>query len=145
GKPCPAGWLLDADGNPTTDPATRFADPPGTILPVGGDQAYKGFGLGLLLDLLVGGLSGGYCPPAEPGAKSSNNVLLVVWDPANFAGHEHFLRQADQLTRFVRSSRRRPGVDAIRLPGDRSAATRGERMNGVPLDEGTWQALRALA
>ena len=30
---CPAGWLQDADGKPTTDPAARFADPPATILP----------------------------------------------------------------------------------------------------------------
>ncbi len=145
GKPCPEGWLLDADGQPTTDPATRFADPPGTILPLGGDQAYKGFGLGLLLDILVGGLSGGFCPPAPDEAKASNNVLLVVWDPAAFAGQEHFVSQADELIRYVRSSRRHPGVDAIRLPGDGSAATRRARARGIPLDQGAWESLERLA
>jgi uncharacterized oxidoreductase len=144
GRPCPDGWLLDAEGNSTTDPATRFADPPGTILPLGGHQAYKGFGLGLLLDILVGGLSGGFCPPAPDEAKASNNVLLVLWNPATFAGQEHFVSQADELIRFVRSSRRREGVE-IRLPGDGSAATRRARAGGIPLDQGTWQALARLA
>ncbi len=145
GQPCAEGWLLDSDGNPTTDPATHFADPPGTILPLGGDQAYKGFGLGLLLDILVGGLSGGYCPPAPDEAKASNNALVIVWNPATFAGHEHFVSQADDLIRFVRSSRRREGVEAIRLPGDGSAATQRTRAKGIPLDQGTWQALQRLA
>jgi uncharacterized oxidoreductase len=145
GQSCPEGWLLDADGNPTTDPATRFADPPGTILPLGGEQAYKGFGLGLLLDLLVGGLSGGFCPPAEPAARASNNVLLIAWAPSCFAGQEHFVQQAEQLITFIRGSRRQAGVAAIQLPGDRSAALRSKRAEGIPIDDGTWSALVRLA
>jgi uncharacterized oxidoreductase len=145
GRQCPEGWLLDSEGNPTTDPATRFADPPGSILPLGGEQAYKGFGLGLLLDVLVGGLSGGSCPPALATAKNSNNVLLAVWDPRRFAGNEHFVEQARELVRYVRDTRRAAGIDAIRLPGDRAAATREARAAGIPLDQGTWNGLTKLA
>ena len=47
GRDCPPGWLLDADGNPTVDPSVRFQEPAGTILPLGGEQGYKGFGLAL--------------------------------------------------------------------------------------------------
>ena len=39
GQPVPAGWVLDPDGKPTTDPNQLYGDPPGTILPLGGDQA----------------------------------------------------------------------------------------------------------
>ena len=147
GKPCPPGWLLDADGNPTTDPSTRFADRSGTLLPMGGEQqGYKGFGLGLLLDVLVGGLSGGFCPPAEPPEIGTNNVLMILWDPQLFAGTSHFLGQADKLIDFVRSTPLKPGVDRIVLPGDRSAATRRERLaHGVPLDQRTWSLLREAA
>jgi hydroxycarboxylate dehydrogenase B len=146
GGKCPPGWLQDADGKATTDPASRFSDPPGTILPMGGDQGYKGFGLGLMLDMLVGGLSGGSCPPADATAAMTNNVLLVIWNPTLFAGSSHFLAEADKLLAHVRSTPRKPDVAEIRLPGDRAAAIRKERVaHGISLDDGNWQALRALA
>ncbi len=146
GEPCPPGWLLDAEGEPTTDPRTRFADPPGTILPLGGDQSFKGFGLALLLDMLIGGLTGGYCPPAPADARLSNNVLLVIWDPRKWAGSDHFQSEVDKLIHWVRETPRVPGVDVIRLPGDRSAELRREReAHGVPLDDGTWQELGRMA
>lgn len=143
GEPCPPGWLQDADGRSTTDPATRFGDRPGTLLPLGGEShGYKGFGLGLLLDVLIGGLSGGSCPPARPGEIETNNVVMVLWDPARFAGASHFLGEADKLIEYARSTPRKPGVDSIILPGDRSAAMRRERLaNGIPLDGGTWKTL----
>lgn len=147
GEPCPPGWLQDANGNPTTDPASRFSENPGTLLPLGGEaHGYKGFGLGLLLDVLIGGLSGGSCPPAGPGEVGTNNVLMVLWDSARFAGMPHFLGEADKLVEYVRSTPRKPGVDRITLPGDRSAAIRRERLaNGIPLDAGTWTMLCVAA
>ena len=146
GTECPAGWLQDAEGNPTADPNARFTKPAGTILPMGGEQGYKGFGLGLLFDILIGGLSGGLCPPAPPSAPGTNNVLLLLWNPELFAGSAHFLGEADKLIDYVRNCRRKAGVDAIRLPGDRSAKTRRERLTeGIPLDAGTWQSLQSLA
>jgi uncharacterized oxidoreductase len=146
GRPCPEGWLQDADGNPTVIASTRFADPPATILPLGGDQSYKGFGLGLLLDILTAGLAGGFCPPAPAGTRAANNVLFVLWNPELFAGGEHFVNEATKLADFVRASRRKPGVEAIRLPGDRSSALRSRRQNeGIPIDAGTWKSLADLA
>jgi len=147
GRQCPPGWLLDSQGNPTTDPAVRFTDPQGTILPMGGtEQGYKGFGLGLLLDILIGGLSGGLCPPAPEGAPGTNNVLLVIWDPAQFAGQEHFLAEAGKLIEFVRNTPRKPGVQQIRLPSDRASASHRQRTaDGIPLDDGTWESLLKLA
>jgi len=146
GRQCPPGWLQDAEGNPTTDPSVRFSDPPGTLLPMGGEHGYKGFGLGLMLDFLVGGLSGGFCPPSEPNAKISNNVLLVVWDPIRFAGNAHFVSQVDELIEYVRRVPLKPGVDAIRLPSDHgNLSHRQGRVDGISLDGGTWQELVHLA
>ena len=146
GRECPPDWLQDFEGNPTTDPSVRFRDPRGSLLPMGGSQGYKGFGIGLLFDVLVGGLSGGSCPPAADGASLTNNVLLVMWDPDRFSGQSHFLGEADRLIQFVRDTRRKPDVDKIRLPGDRSNAVREERLrDGIPLDEGTWRSMVDLA
>ena len=146
GEQCPPGWLQDANGNPTTEPSARSSDPPGTLLPMGGEHGYKGFGLGLMLDFLVGGLSGGSCPPSDPNEKTSNNVLLVIWDPKRFAGESHFKRQVDDLIAYVRGVRLKQEVDAIRLPGDRGEQTRQQcREEGIPLDRGTWRELVDLA
>ncbi len=146
GHACPPGWLLDAQGNPTTDPAVRFQEPAGTILPMGGEQGFKGFGLALLLDILVGGLTGGTCPPAAPDDRLTNNVLLVLWDPAAAAGREHFNREANKLIDYVRATKRKAGVAEIRLPGDRSHRTTAQRAaDGIPLDAGVWKSLTDLA
>lgn len=140
----PSGWIQDSAGNPTTDPEVMLADPPGCLLPFGGDQAYKGFGLGLMFDILSAGLAGGFCPPAtEP---ECNNVLLVVWDPVRCAGLEHFLGEGAKLLREIRETRRKPGVDRIRLPGDRSAETRAHRLEtGIPLEGDHWETLTRIA
>lgn len=146
-KECPVGWIQDADGHPTCNPATRFSDRPGTVLPMGGEQqGYKGFGLGLLLDVLVSGLSGGFCPPTEPPEIGTNNVLMILWDPNRFSGEAHFQTEADKLIAYVRATPLKPGVDGIVLPGDRSEATRRTRLEqGIPLDQGTWSILQNAA
>jgi (2R)-3-sulfolactate dehydrogenase (NADP+) len=51
GQPIPLGWGLDSDGRPTAD-AGRALD--GSVAPLGGA---KGFALGLVVELLAGGLS----------------------------------------------------------------------------------------
>jgi LDH2 family malate/lactate/ureidoglycolate dehydrogenase len=142
----PWGWIQDAQGNATTDPEVMLADPPGMLLPFGGDQSYKGFGLGLMFDILAAGLAGGWCPPAAPGTKEWNNVLLLVWDPRGFAGAEHFAREARKLTQAVRNTRTKPSVDRIRLPGDRSRETRAQRLSGgIPLADGYLEPLLQVA
>ncbi len=139
GQDCPDGWLLNAEGQPTNDPSTRFHDPPGTIRPMGG---YKGFGLGMVFDILVGGLSGGFCPPAPEGEFECNNVLMLIFSPERFSGMPHFLNQSGGLCDFVRNSRTTvPGIP-IRLPGDQSrASAEAQRRGGVPLGAATWDRL----
>lgn len=145
GEPLPPGYLLDADGLPTTDPGTFYAKPPGTILPLGAAQAYKGFGLGLVLDMLAGGLTGAPCsrPDIEP--RSANAVVFVAFDPRHFAGVAHFRREVTDLIANVRSSPARPRA-TIQLPGDPERRARQERtVAGIPIDAGTWKQLADLA
>jgi uncharacterized oxidoreductase len=146
GQPVPEGWLLDDKGRPTTDPGVLYREPRGTILPLGGAQAYKGFGLGLVLDMLTGGLSGAPCSHPENPNLSANGVFFLLLDIEQFAGAEHFLREVDRLATSVRECPRAEGVQEILLPGDperREAARR--RSSGFHLDEGTWSQLAAVA
>lgn len=146
GEPVPAGWLLDSDGNPTTDPAKLYATPSGSIVPFGGPQAYKGFGLGLLIDLLCGGLSGGRCAnPNDPMAGIGNAVVFAAFDPQAFGGVDHFLGQTDGLTEFVRGTPTTPG-QTITLPGDPERRTKAERLkSGISIPDGTWKLIADAA
>lgn len=144
GRAVPEGWLQDAEGRPTTDPNVMKADPPGALLPFGGDQAYKAFGLAVLFDILVSGLSGGFCPPAPAGTSEFNNLLMVIWDPEKWSGTAHLCREAERFIEHLRSTPLVAGTERIQLPGDRSAACRAERLaHGIPLDRRTWERLEA--
>src|SRR5262249_9152949 len=131
----------------TTDPGVLYNEPRGTILPFGGPQAYKGFGLGLVLDMLVGGLSGGRCTNQEsPMPGVGNAVLFVLFDIEHFGGVPHFLQETGNLTRSVGETPCAEGVSAITLPGDPERTSRLKRsVEGIPISEGTWALLSKLA
>ncbi|HEV3344389.1 MAG TPA: Ldh family oxidoreductase [Pirellulales bacterium] len=146
GQLCPDGWLLDADGKPTNDPNTLYDDPPGTILPMGGPQAYKGFGLALMVEIFAGALSGGVTIRERPINPNTNCVFMLVMDPDHFGGRAHFAAEVSQLCHFVRGCPRVAGVDEIQLPGDPERRVLAERQaRGVPLDDGNWRQLTTLA
>lgn len=146
GQQAPPGWLLDAQGKPTTDPGVLYKDPRGTILPLGGTQAYKGFGIALLLDMLVGGLSGAPCSSPKAPNLSANAVFFLVLDVSQFAGSDHFLREVTQLTESVRGCPRTEGAKEITLPGDPERREKTKRLcDGITLDDGTWSQLSDLA
>jgi uncharacterized oxidoreductase len=143
GERVPEGWLVDHDGRPTTDPGVLYAEPRGNILPFGGPQMYKGFGLGLLVDLFCGGLSGGNCsnPKFQLGGQGNAVVFLVI-NPAHLGGVPHFLRESDGLTEFVRSCPVAEGQPPVTLPGDPERTAKQKRLaEGIPIPDGTWQLI----
>lgn len=146
GQPVPPGWILDADGNPSTDPNVIYGDPPGTILPMGGDQAYKGFGLAFMIELFSGTLSGGQCSFPDSPPPLGNCGLFLVFDPEKFAGGLHLQQEVSQLEGYTRSS---PAIDPakpVTLPGDPERWTLRSRLeSGIPLDDGNWAALVKFA
>jgi uncharacterized oxidoreductase len=146
-QPCPEGWLIDHEGAPATDPAVLYNEPRGNLVPFGGTQAYKGFGLGLLLDLLCGGLSGGSCSnPAFPLPGIGNAAVFVLLNPALFGGTGHFLKETDGLSAYVRSCPTAAGVAAITLPGDPERAAKARRqVDGIPVPDGTWELIAKTA
>lgn len=145
-KPVPEGWLQDSQGHPTTDPSVLYESPIGAILPMGGTQSYKGFGLGLVLDMLSGGLTGGRsCHPDAGGAKG-NNVVFLALDPARFAGLDALVAESSGLARHVRATPKGVGVAAILLPGDPERLILEFRsVEGIPLEESQWSKLTELA
>lgn len=146
GERCPDGWLLDSQGKPTNDPHALYADPPGTIRPMGGDQAYKGFGLALMIEIFAGALSGGVCIRETPCNPVGNCVFLLLLSPDRLAVGDRFHQEVADLVTFVRSCPRADGCDEITLPGDPERKILERRLaEGVPLDAGNWQELVKLA
>lgn len=141
GRKMPGPWAIDADGTPSDDPAVLFTDPPGSILPVGGiEYGHKGFGLGLIVEALTQGLAGHGRADAAEGWGA--NVFVQVLDPAAFGGADAFARQTGWLADAARANRPRPGVERVRLPGERGlAAKRAMLEAGVTLYPGLMDAL----
>lgn len=131
GERMPSDVLLDGHGNPTDDPAVLEADPPGTILPLGGlEHGYKGFGLALAVSALALGLPGW----GRTAAGKTQGILVQLLDPAAFGGTEAFRREADWMVEASHGSRVRPGDAPVRLPGERALAlARRQRATGVRL------------
>jgi LDH2 family malate/lactate/ureidoglycolate dehydrogenase len=135
GREMPEGWFVNRhDGTPLTDPR-RSAD--GLLLPIGG---YKGSGLALILGLLAGPLNGAAFGRdvvdfnADATSETNTGHFIVALDVARFVPLDAFTAEVDRHLRGLRASPRLPGVDAIRLPGDRRAQCRAERTrDGVPL------------
>ena len=146
GQQCPDGWLLDSEGRPTNDPNTLYGNPPGTILPMGGPQAYKGFGLALMVEIWAGALSGGVTIRETPITPNGNCVCMLVVAPEHVGGAAHFRAEVDQLVDFMRSCPRIEGSDEIQLPGDPERRVLADRWaHGIPLDDGNWKQLTDLA
>ncbi len=146
GKPVPEGWLLNSDGVPTTNPEDLYAKPAGSILPMGGNQAYKGFGLGLMIEIFAGAVSGGVTARPVPYPNKGNCVFWMLLNPAAFGGANHFAAEVAQLTEYVRSSPVITPGTSIVLPGDPERNLAEKRLReGVMLDVENWQALVKLA
>jgi len=126
-------WLLDAKGQPSAEPAVMFADPPGTILPLGGlDAGHKGYGLALLVEAMTGGLAGFGRADEKEGWGAT--VFVQAIDPAAFGGLEDFVRQTENIAQQCRDNPPRDPGAPVRLPGQRALARRHEQLaTGVEL------------
>lgn len=145
GRKFPGHWALDASGRPTDDPTVLFADPPGTLLPLGGtDHGHKGYGLGLMVEALTQGLGGHGRAESPTGWGAS--VFVQVIDPDAFGGGEDFRRETSWLANACRNTPPVPGVDAVRLPGQRGLEVKRRALStGVELYPGILDSLAPFA
>lgn len=144
GEKFPGLWAMDAQGQPTDDPAAVIGGG-GSLLPTGGmDHGHKGYAMAILAEALTQGLSG-YGRVDAP-KSTAVGIYLQVTDPAAFAGQDAFVRQTDWLTQACRNNPPRPGVAKVRLPGEHALVRQREaHALGVPLIDAVMDALRPLA
>jgi uncharacterized oxidoreductase len=136
----PEGWILDREGRPTTRPDDYLVG--GTLVPLGGIEAsYKGYGLIVIVELLVAMLAGAELCGREERRFSNSFVLIgAVADEGQRRGAD-----IEAFVDWVKSSRRRQGTDSILLPGEREARARAASASGVVIDASTRDLLRRVA
>jgi len=145
GEQVPLGTGVGPDGQPTTDAATIRK---GAISPMAG---HRGFGLSLVVALLSGPLTGSDVGPALAGAVSgepsgSQGHFFFAIDPRSFGELDTFEAAATAYINEIQGSKKAPGVDHIRMPGQRAMAERERRLvEGVSILTATWDIIGDLA
>jgi LDH2 family malate/lactate/ureidoglycolate dehydrogenase len=146
GETMPEGWMIDRMGRALTDPKRANE---GLLLPIGG---YKGYGLALVFGLLAGTLNRAAMGRDvvdfnnDDTTPTNTGHVIAALNVAMFRDLKDFKASADELIRDIRNSKRLPGVDAVRLPGEQSHATRDQRKrDGIPLPAALVKSLDQLA
>ena len=146
GRRVPEGYLIDAQGQPTTDPGVVVvpqADGRMGALKTFGE--YKGFGLAVVAELLGGALSGGGTWHREADGRRAvfNSMFCVVVDPVKLGTQDAFFAETRAFLDWLKQSPAAPGQPlGVQLPGEPERAARQERMaQGLRIDPATWQEL----
>jgi uncharacterized oxidoreductase len=138
----PPGWLIDADGKPTTDPNALYGKPEGSILPVGG---HKGYSLALMVEVLGGILARAGYSRENPGPVL-NGICMIVMDIARFVSPQTFRAELDDLIRYLKTSPPVPGGGEVLYPGEPEARTEMERrQKGIFVEDETWRQIEHAA
>jgi uncharacterized oxidoreductase len=141
GKPIPEGWVLRADGQPTTNPQDLYEG--GMLLPAAG---HKGYGLAMLMEFLGAALVGQGDITGKTGEGRVNGVLFLALTIEPFRPIADFLADGATLYQQVKAVPPVPGVEEVLIPGEperRMAARR--RVEGIPLADQTWRQLLEAA
>jgi len=120
GEAIPENMAIDKDGNATTDPATAMN---GALLPF--DHGYKGSGLGMMVEMLAGPLINSAWIDNKTFAEEWGSVFIAI-DPDLLVDRNVFKRNASQMIKDIKAARKASDITEIRLPGERSAAKRGD-------------------
>jgi (2R)-3-sulfolactate dehydrogenase (NADP+) len=132
GESIPLGWAVDADGAPTTDPAAALA---GSLVSAGD---YKGYGIGLMVEVLAAALTGGRLSPDVPPLKTPQGPphdlgqFYIVIDPQGYSGDGFY----ERLESLAKSITDQPGA---RLPGAQRTLPKA-----VEVEDEVWNAVIAL-
>ena len=140
GLPVPDDWLIDAEGNAVLDPNVFMARE-AAMLPVGGSVGHKGYGLGMMIDAIAGGLSWAGCS-ADPPTRGASGWLALAIRIDSFIDADEYKQEVEKLVEWVRSSPKMPGVKRIYYPGEIEEERRQNRLEqGIPIEESTWSRI----
>lgn len=155
-QPLPEGWVSDEAGSPVSD-ATIAMDllykrHVGGLSPLGGNagmRSHKGYGLGVMVQILSATLSGGAFGAVHQ-AQTTNapdNIghFFLVIDPKMFRLEGEFEDDLDGLMDFLRQTRPADPAEPVLVAGDTEAVARQERLRtGVQLPASLTNSIEAI-
>jgi LDH2 family malate/lactate/ureidoglycolate dehydrogenase len=143
GKPIPEGWVIDADGKPATDP--RKLRQGGALMPLGGTEGYKGYGLAAIVEIFSGLLTGlGF--GIDPKGRHNDGCFISVFNVSAFRDLATFKREVAEFARYLTDTPLAEGAERVYYPGEIEHLHEQERRrDGIPIEEATWEVLRKLA
>lgn len=134
-EPLPEGVGFDEHGNPSRD-ATEVLK--GGVAPFGG---HKGYGLSFAIQAL--GLLAGAA--LARGQVRDYGFLFWALDPNVMLPGGEFKSQMSEYVRQIKATPRRPGVEEIRIPSERSMRERERRRKeGIVIERKVVESLKAL-
>ena len=145
GEQVPEGWLVDEAGNPTTDPQL-WSDRKAAVFPIGHPiTGHKGYGLGMMIDAIAGGLSWAGCSAEQPTRGGSGYIAIAIKIEA-FIDLDEYKKEIGILIDWVKSSPLMPGFDKIYYPGEIEAENRAKReVDGIYIEDSTWSNILEVA
>jgi L-2-hydroxycarboxylate dehydrogenase (NAD+) len=148
-KPVPEGWVIDAQGNPMTDP-DRILEDLGTataaLLPLGGAgellAGYKGYDLAAMVEILSASLCAGMVMKdllgfAENGSRRPYMLghFFLAIDIQHFIPLEASRRITGQIMRALQNARQAPGSQRIYVAGEKEHKREQQvRGQGIPVN-----------
>lgn len=114
GENIPDGVAIDKNGVPTTDPTEAMS---GAILPF--DRSYKGSGFGMVVEIMAGPLAHSSYADYKTFDKEWGSTFIAI-DPELLVDIAKFKSEVSDLKRIIKMSRKKPGVEDIRLPGEKA-------------------------
>jgi uncharacterized oxidoreductase len=143
GEQVPAGWLIDAEGKPSTDP--RVLRSGGALLPLGGTEGYKGTGLAAIVEILSGLLTGlGF--GVDPQGRHNDGCFMAVFNVAAFRDLTTFKQEVTDFAHYLKDTPKAQGFTEVFYPGEvEYRKEQDRRKNGVPIEDATWKRLGDLA
>jgi LDH2 family malate/lactate/ureidoglycolate dehydrogenase len=141
GKPIPEGWGLDAQGRPTTSAKDVLSSR--LLSPLGGSRelgSHKGYGLGVMVDILSGVLSGGVYGDrldrsgARERKESNTGHCFAAIDVKRFRPLGDFTAAMDDMLQALNDTPRADGQERVYTAGEPEAETeRQRRVHGIPV------------
>jgi LDH2 family malate/lactate/ureidoglycolate dehydrogenase len=147
GDPLPEGWATDADARVATDAAAAVQAR--RLLALGGVRetlgGHKGYGLGALVNVFCGVLSGAGGGSLE-GLGGAVGHFFGALRIDLFQSPEVFRAEMDEFLRYLRDTPSADGAPPVIYPGVKEARARADRLaQGVPLHGKVVDYLRGLA